>query len=359
MDITAVILCGGKSSRMGREKTFEQINGLPIIEHILNVVRNIFQNIVINSNNPHLFKSYNLPVIEDIIPNKKSIGGIYSVLKKIDTKYAFVVACDMPFLLEGAFRLMLKKIEENDYDIVFPKIQGQFQPFFAIYSKNCIPAIEELIYQGKFKSSLLVDKVNVKIVDQGEFKNISDIDKLFFNINTEHDFENALKGRFKKTKIFGIVAKNSNSGKTTLIRKLIKRFKDEKFRVAVIKNTFHKIEIDKEGKDSYHFFQDGADAVVITSNDEIVIRKRKDEEHKFPIKYIRDNYLSDVDVIILEGHKTGNIPKIELIKNDQREFIFTNDSAVSAIVSDKYIDTPLPVFKFDEDQKIFEFIKNA
>ncbi len=351
--ITAAILSGGKSTRMGRDKSFATLNNMPIIEHVIVKLKKIFKKIVISSDNHRYYAHYNFPVITDIYKNKDSIGGIYSVLKNIDTEYAFITACDMPFIEENAIKLLLENIDDND--LIMPKIKGKYQPLFAIYSKRCIEPLEELILKDKLKISFLLPEVKSKIISEDKFTDICNINKNFFNINSERDYEKAINDNFKETPLIGIVALHSNSGKTTLIKNLIPLFKKENYKVGIIKNTYHKLEIDKKGKDSYTFFEKGADGVVINSNNEIVIRKRKDS--KMPLKYIRDNYLDDMDIIIVEGHKTGNFPKIELILENQEKFLFEEDENVIAIVSDKYIDTSIPLFKFGEYNKIFKFIK--
>ncbi len=351
-NITAAILCGGKSTRIGREKAFSLLNNIPIFEHVLKKLKDIFPKIIISSNNPMFFKKYNIPIVEDIVKNKDAIGGIYSILKNIDTEYAFIVACDMPFIDKKAVKILLENV--NDNDVVIPRINGRFQPLFAIYSKNTIPEIEKSIKENNLKITSILHKIKTKVVSDSYFQGI-DIKKNFFNINTEKDYEKAVKNKFKDTLVIAIVAKSSNSGKTTLITNLIKFFKNDNLKVGVIKDTFHKIEIDKTGKDSYKFFETGADSVVINSANELVVRKRLDK--KFPVKYIKDKFLDEMDIILLEGHKTGNFTKIELIKDGQNDFLFEKDPNIIAVVSDKDLKCSVPLFKHNEYKKIYEFIK--
>jgi molybdopterin-guanine dinucleotide biosynthesis protein MobB len=353
-NITAAILSGGKSSRMGKNKSFALLNGIPIIEYVIKCLEQIFPKIVISSNNENLYKNnYKYPVIKDIYQNKDAIGGIYSVLKNIDTQYAFITACDMPFIEENAVKLLIENIK--DFDLIIPKIKCKYQPLFAIYSKNCIKPIEKLILDNKLKISFLVPEVKSNILDVSLFKKECNVNKNFFNINSEKDYEKALHSNFSETSMVGIVAMNSNSGKTTLIRKLIPFFKNEGYKIGIIKNVFHKLEIDKQGKDSYIFFETGADSVVINSNSEIVIRKRK--YNQLPLKYIRDYFIQDMDIIIVEGHKSGNFPKIELIKEGQQKFLFEEDDNIVAVVSNKKINSDLPNFRHNEYYKLFCFIK--
>ncbi len=349
-NITAAILSGGKSSRMGYDKSLAILNGIPIIEHVINSLKNIFNNIVISGEKPYS----NYPLIKDIYKNRDSIGGIYSVLKSIDTEYAFITACDMPFIEENAIKLLLNNIDNNH--LIIPKIKGKFQPLFAIYSKSCILPIEELMSTNKLKISHLINKVKTKIINEEDFKKICNVNKNFFNINSEKDFEKAINNDFNEAQFIGIVAKHSKSGKTTLIKNLIPFFKQDGYNISIIKNVFHKLEIDKKGKDSYIFFESGADSVVINSNNEIVVRKRKIEN--IPLKYIRDYFIQESDVILVEGHKKGNFPKLEVIKEGQDSFLFKTDDNIIAIIGNQKINSTLPFFKLDEYNKIYQFIKN-
>lgn len=353
MEITGAVLCGGKSSRIGMEKAFRTLNGKPIFEQVLEVLEKIFENIVISSNNRRLFSPYGFPVIEDIYKDKDAIGGIYSVLKNISTQYVFVVACDMPFIDENAIRYLIN--QANGYDVVVPKVKGKYQPLFALYSKNCIDLIERNILNHRLKIVDIIEQMNSKIVSGKELKKICNIEKNFFNINTEDDFLKAISGNFKDAPVIGIVARFSNSGKTTLIENLIKVFNNKEVKISVIKHTFHPVEVDKEGKDSYRFFNAGADAVVINSDNEIVVRKRM--QKSMPVKYIKDKFLKDTDMVIIEGHKTGNFAKIELIKDDQKEFLFQNDKNIIGLVSNFVVNSSLPQFRHNEVEKIAEFIE--
>ena len=351
-NITAAILCGGKSTRMGREKSLRKLHGKAVFEHVLEKLKPVFKKIVISSNNKHCFSEYNLPVINDIVENCDALGGIYSVLKNVQSDYVFFIACDMPFAYEEVIRFIIQNSE--GYDAVVPRIKGRFQPLFAIYSKKCLPLIEKNIIQKKLKIFDVIEKVHSKILDEKELKKICDIEKNFFNINTEEDFYNALNGNFRDASVVAFIAKHSNSGKTTLIKKIISNLKKSGFKVAAIKHTFHEIEFDTKGKDSYNFFHAGADAVVINSKNEIIIRKRT--ETQLPVKYIKDSYLKDTDIILTEGNKTGNLPKIELIKEGQKNFLFNNDKNIIAVVSNEKINSDLPIFKHDEHEKLTQFI---
>ena len=353
--ITAAILCGGKASRIKKFKPNLEINGTSIIENTILILKKFFNKIVISSNEPFLFEKFNLPVIEDEIKDKDIFGGIYSILKKIDTKYAFIVPCDMPFINEKLIEVLLNS-DFNKYDITIFSINGKFQPLFAIYSKNCLNFFKETIkLNHRPKVIEILNRYKTLIMTESDIPFKINFQKAFFNINTESDYYRAKNNIFNETKIFGIVAKYSNSGKTTLIERLIEEFKKDSFKVGVLKHSVHKIEIDKPGKDTYRFFQKGADSILIDNEEQLFFRKKL--KKPLPVKYLKDFYFNDVDILIVEGHKGGNFPKIELIKNEQNDYLFNEDSNIIAIVTDKKLKSNIPIFQIDNISQIYNFIK--
>ena len=356
-NISAAILCGGKCSRIGINKAFLEINSKPIIEHIIEVLKKFFDEIIINTNNPELFSKFNLKIINDIVPDKDVFGGLYTILKSIKTEYVFIVPCDMPFLNPELIKFTLEHDYYN-YDVVCYSINKKFQPLFGIYKKDCVKFFENAIKNSHFPKLIDIFKeYRAFVIDESKIPAGINIQKSFFNINTEEDYYKAKNNQFSDIPVIGIVAKESKSGKTTLIESLIVRFKNENFKVGVLKHTVHKIEIDKKGKDTYRFYEKGADVIAIDTENEIVIRRRL--EKPLPVKYIKDKYFKDVDILIVEGHKGGNFPKIEVIKDDQNEFLFERDSNIIALISNKKIKSSLPQFSFHEIDKIYNFVKTS
>lgn len=185
VEMTAIILAGGKSSRMGFDKAFIKIRGIPIIKRQLKQLKQIFKKIIIVTNNPLNYKFKGARVIGDLITERGPLGGIYSGLKASFSDYNFVVACDMPFLNKALIRYMIK--DRDNYDVVIAKIDGKFHPLFGLYSKNCIPAIEEMLKQNKLKVSSIFPKVKSHFILRREIRRF-DRDLLsLLNINTEGD----------------------------------------------------------------------------------------------------------------------------------------------------------------------------
>lgn len=184
--MTAIILAGGKSSRMGFDKAFLKIDGIPLIKRQIKLLKDIFGKIIIVTNNPHRYRRKGIKVVRDIIPDKGPLGGIYSGLMASTSFHNFVVACDMPFMNKALVRYMVKK--KGDYDVIVPKIDGRFHPLFAVYSKKCIPAIEILLKQGKLRISNLFPKVKPLFLLKREAERFDEHLFSFTNINTKKDY---------------------------------------------------------------------------------------------------------------------------------------------------------------------------
>lgn len=194
--MTAVILAGGRASRMGFcDKAFLEIGGRSLIDRQLEVLRKLFKKIVIVTNSPDKYRRIKgVEVISDIIPHQGPLGGIYSGLKTSKDRYNFIFACDMPFLNESLIRYMMKK--KNGYDVIIPKVEKRFHPLFGIYSKNCIPIIEEMLKRDMLKISGIFPEAKTHFISK---KDLNRFDKGMFslvNINTKNNLK-TVKARLK------------------------------------------------------------------------------------------------------------------------------------------------------------------
>ena len=143
----------------------------------------------------------------------------------------------------------------------------------------------------------------------------------------------------------------SNTGKTTFIEKLIPELKNMGLRVAVIKDDAHRIEIDKEGKDTWRFTNAGADVVAVTSTEKCAVIERRQLTVEQMLRRI-----FDVDLIITEGYKYGPFPKIGIYRQSSGNPMTGEPDSFIAIVSDVPIDTDTPVFPLDDARPLARFI---
>ena len=179
--ITGVILAGGKSSRYGKNKAFVEVNGTRLIERVVEILRPIFERIILITNSPQQYAYLNLPMYQDLIADLGPIGGIYTGLETISDEAGFFVACDMPFLNPALICHMLEI--RGDYDAVVPRMGWKLESLHTLYTKQCIPAIRELIDSRIYQVMRSFSKIRVRYVDEEEIKSIDPELRSFLNIN--------------------------------------------------------------------------------------------------------------------------------------------------------------------------------
>jgi molybdopterin-guanine dinucleotide biosynthesis protein A len=184
-NISGIILSGGKSSRMGKNKAFIEIDGVPIIQRIHNLFKTLFSEIVIVTNEVELFQNFEAKIYRDLIPDQGALGGLYTGIYYSSFLHAFCVACDMPFLKGSVIRYLIEKME--DYDVVVPRTKDGLHPLHAIYSRNCLDAIKKIIEHGQFKIMDFYPMVKVNIVEESEFRTLDLARESFLNVNTPEE----------------------------------------------------------------------------------------------------------------------------------------------------------------------------
>ncbi len=150
------------------------------------------------------------------------------------------------------------------------------------------------------------------------------------------------------------VVGKSQSGKTTLLEKLIIELKQRGRRVAVIKHA-GEFELDQEGKDSWRFSQAGSDAVVVSSPEKVAVIKQV--EHDLTPQELSDFIQWDYDLILTEGFKKSDTPKIEVHRKEQGKELLSPSEQLLAVVTDEPLDTGAPQFSKDEIKELADLIE--
>jgi len=192
LDVSCVVLAGGKSQRLGRNKIFETIGNKSLLERVVSCLASIQSEIIIvstkDSTLPQLTNYPRLRTVTDIFPGKGSLGGIYTGLVASGSWHNIVVACDMPFLNPDLLLYMVEVAE--DFDVVIPKVKDDIlEPLHAVYSKNCVSPMEFLIKQNRLSILELFPMVRVKYIENAVLKKFDPEHRSFFNINTEIDLQ--------------------------------------------------------------------------------------------------------------------------------------------------------------------------
>ncbi|MCL5808890.1 MAG: molybdenum cofactor guanylyltransferase [Deltaproteobacteria bacterium] len=185
--MTGIILSGGKNTRMGKNKAFLRVGGERLIDRTVRLFRQVFREVIIVTTNPLDYLDQEAVIVTDILPGKGALGGLYTGLFYSTDEYAFLAACDMPFLNTAFMEYMLR--QTTGYDIVVPAPPDGLQPLHAIYARRCLPAIRARLDQNRLQiKGFYPGRPLLKI--SPEVLNSFDPDRrMFLNVNTPEDLE--------------------------------------------------------------------------------------------------------------------------------------------------------------------------
>lgn len=184
---TAVILCGGKSSRMGFDKCKIKIKDKFLIEIIGEQLEEVFDDIILISNDVSKFTAMKYKSQVDIIPDSGPMGAIYSALKYASSKYVFITACDMPFINIDFIKHMMELIKDKKVEGVVCLKSGYVEPLYAFYSISMLDRFENHINSKHFKLLDVINESRVNFVEESEVKRFSSNMNIFTNLNYKAD----------------------------------------------------------------------------------------------------------------------------------------------------------------------------
>ncbi|HEX7467229.1 MAG TPA: molybdenum cofactor guanylyltransferase [Methanobacterium sp.] len=193
-----IVLCGGKSTRMGQDKGSFSIDGKPMIIHVLETLALIADDIVIVLRDENQVDDYKqlfdsltsnnktkLKICTDILKDQGPLAGILTGLEYIKSDKAMVIPCDSPFVTEFFVNKMFTFSEEADFDAFVPKwSNGKLEPLHSIYNKDLQPVIQKLLYKHKRDVKSFIDKLKVEYIDA---ESLDGTGRSFININRADD----------------------------------------------------------------------------------------------------------------------------------------------------------------------------
>ena len=192
--MTAIILAGGKSSRLGRSKALQVIEGKSLIQWVIDRLATLSTEIIIATAHGEAIpcsSAVRTKTVADIYPGKGPLVGIYSGLIASSTSRAIVVGCDTPFLSVSLLEYMTQIC--STFDVIVPRINNKLEPLCAVYSKNCSSPIQSLLEQDELRIRKLFSMVKVKYVKEDEINRFDPEHLSFFNINSQADLDRARK----------------------------------------------------------------------------------------------------------------------------------------------------------------------
>lgn len=188
---TAIILAGGKSSRMGFDKQLLAINGKPLIVKQIEQLKESFQEIIIVTNTPAHYKDSPCMIVEDEEKNFGPLGGIHAGLKASGSRYNYVIACDMPYIHKEYIQYMKDLIttSEKELEAVVSMLGEWLEPFNGFYGKSLIPKIEEKMRRNEHRIFTLLKEAEVLYIEESKARTFSPGWEMFVNLNTEEDLK--------------------------------------------------------------------------------------------------------------------------------------------------------------------------
>ena len=193
MSTTSIVLVGGKSVRLGRNKVTELIGNESLVQRVLSRLAILSTEIILvtaqgQEEIPDFFQP-GTKVIEDIFPEGGSLGGIYTGLTASSSSHSILVACDMPFLNVPLLGYMLEV--SSLFDAAIPRVGGFLEPLHAVYSRNCITPIRHLLEQGNQRVSGFFSQIKIRYVEEEEVNRFDPEHLSFFNVNTQENLDQA------------------------------------------------------------------------------------------------------------------------------------------------------------------------
>lgn len=186
----ALILAGGKSSRLGRDKAQLPLGNTTVIEFLIARLRQVCEEVIVVTRPDQPYPNLAARALFDVMPGKFSLGGLYSGLLQSPAQANFVCACDMPLISPLLVDHLFEQLD--DFDVVVPRRDGRVEPLCAVYTKACLPAIHARLLAGDLRMSGWLEGVRTRFVEKEELQKIDLTLQSFFNLNTAADYQQLL-----------------------------------------------------------------------------------------------------------------------------------------------------------------------
>jgi molybdopterin-guanine dinucleotide biosynthesis protein A len=197
VNVTAFILAGGKSSRMGRDKALLDWGGATLMEHALSLCKAVSERVAIVGSAQHARFG---PVLLDVYPGRGPLGGIHAALAASRTDLNLILAVDMP-LVEPRFLLfMVERARQNGATVTIPRTTEGWQPLCAVYRRSFAGIARQALEQGRNKIDALFSEVMVDVLRESELISEGFSESMFRNLNTPQELDEARSVRQRGTR---------------------------------------------------------------------------------------------------------------------------------------------------------------
>jgi molybdopterin-guanine dinucleotide biosynthesis protein B/molybdopterin-guanine dinucleotide biosynthesis protein len=303
-----VLLAGGSGRRAGVDKRYLVLEGRTLLQRNLAFLRRHFERVVVSLAGDQfldLGDAAEAEVVRDAWPGASPLIGIATALQEVQ-RPVFAMAVDLAAPDDGALAQVLAAAW--DRDVAIPAIGEHHEPLFAMYGPGCLGPMTALLRAGEHRIVEILADVRVAEVRFPD-------ESLFRNINTMEDYREARAntdaGTRRAPALVAIVGK-SDSGKTTLIEKLLPELIKLGLRVGTVKHDAHSFEIDHPGKDSWRHGHAGALAYVVSSPQRLAYIANLETE--FTLAEIARRFFAGFDLVVAEGYKRSAPHLVELFR---------------------------------------------
>lgn len=187
-DLSAFILAGGKSTRMGTDKAFVEFEGRTLLARALDLARSVSSKVRI-AGSGEKFAPFG-PVVEDIFRDRGPLGGIHAALQASATELNLMLAVDMPFVPQEFLEYLVGQARATrNADVVVPQSDGGLQPLCATYRKTFAAAAENALHAGRNRIDLLFDVVPTHVIEEQEWEAAGFSRDIFRNLNAPEDLQ--------------------------------------------------------------------------------------------------------------------------------------------------------------------------
>jgi molybdenum cofactor guanylyltransferase len=187
--ITAFVLAGGQSTRMGSDKASLMLGNETLLERSLKLARTVCSEVKIVGSAEKFARFGN--VVEDVYPECGPLAGIHAALVASTTDRNLVLAVDLPFIQARFLQFLMSRSEDLDATVTLPRVDDRWQPLCAVYQKEFAAPAEAALKKGEFRIDALFPSIKLKIIDDGELARMGMSPEMFRNLNTPADLEKA------------------------------------------------------------------------------------------------------------------------------------------------------------------------
>lgn len=189
LDVTAFILAGGKSTRMGRDKAFIDLDGRTLLSRAFELVHSVTPNLRIVGSSEK-FAAFAPVVVEDVFSGRGPLGGIHAALQSSSTDLNLMLAVDTPFVTAAFLRYLIDQARNTPQAmVVVPRAGGNWQPLCAVYRRQFMTGAEDALSAGRNKIDRLFHDVRIKTIREKEMRNAGFSENMFRNLNTPEELE--------------------------------------------------------------------------------------------------------------------------------------------------------------------------